>query len=108
MRVIMEKFALTATAIAPSEELSLCRKATALVVGEADAPTTELLVELLAQDAILLHEVCDGVLLSVTHPPGEGQEEEVQCRSGGHRTAEWTAVLGSRNWRTTVYPPAFG
>ncbi|MDG2304737.1 MAG: hypothetical protein P8R42_08785 [Candidatus Binatia bacterium] len=86
MRVIMEKFALTATAIAPSEELSLCRKATALVVGEADAPTPELAVELLAQDAVLLHEVRDCVLLTSVHPPGENQEEEVEsCRR--HRQA---------------------
>ena len=69
-----------------SEELPLGREAAALFIGEADASTAELPVELLAQDAILLDQIRDDVLLSAIHEPGEGQEKEVQCSGRQHRT----------------------
>jgi hypothetical protein len=36
-----------------------------------------LLLELLAQDAVLLDQVRDDAQLSLVHPPGEGQKEEL-------------------------------
>ena len=60
-----------------SEELPLGRQSASLVVGEADMPTGDLLVELLAENAVLLHEVRDDILLAPIHPPGERQQEEL-------------------------------
>ncbi len=80
-----------------SEELPLGRETAALVIGESYASTTELLVELLAQDTVLLDQLRDDILLPTIHPPGEGQEEELQCWGGGHPRAGWTRMLGSRN-----------
>jgi len=51
--------------------LALRREATALIVGQPDAPPLQLLPE----DAVLLHEVLDDLLLVAVDPSSEGHEQ---------------------------------
>ena len=59
-----------------AKKLTLRRQLTTLIVGEAHPPTTELTVDLIAQDTVLLHEVIDdGLLPSGTHPANVGSRK---------------------------------
>ena len=63
-----------------ADGLALHHEASALVVGEAKAASSELLTE----DAVLLHQVVDDAVLVAVDPAGEEQKEEVERgRRGG-------------------------
>jgi hypothetical protein len=61
-----------------ADESALRGEPPALSVGEAQAPTAELL----PQDAVLLLEVRDDLGLAAVHPAREHQEQELQRFSG--------------------------
>ena len=64
-----------------AEHLALGGQPAALVIGESQAPTSELFPE----HAVLLDEVSDDVCLFAVHPAGEGGEEELEREGIGHR-----------------------
>jgi len=65
-----------------TEWLALRREAPTLIVGQPDAPPLQLLPE----DAVLLHEVLDDLLLVAVDPSSEDHEQQPQGREVGcHR-----------------------
>ena len=63
-----------------SEDLALDREAASLIVVEPESSV----FELLTQDAVLLLQVVDDLVLVAVHPAGNGEEEEVEwVRMGG-------------------------
>jgi hypothetical protein len=70
-----------------AESASPRREAAALVIGQPEAAPLQLLL----QDAVLLYQVLDNVLLVAIDPPREGQEQHLQRRESG---LHWSILPG--------------
>ncbi len=65
---------------APTEDLALRCESAALVIRESESSPAELFL----QDAVLLHEVLDNLVLVAIDPAGERGEEELKREEVGH------------------------
>ena len=83
--------------------LRLRRQATALIVGQLQSPAPELLLE----DAVLLDQVGNDVLLMPIDPAGDGQEQQLE-REGGGRHRPIVGALNSMPCRRLPAGPVFG
>ena len=68
---------------AAPEDLPLGSESAALVIGQAKALVSELLLE----DSVLLDEVIDGVSLMTVDPAREGREEKLEPEEIWHVTS---------------------
>ncbi len=67
---------------APSNSLAPHGQSAALIVGQAESSSTELLL----QDSILLAEILDDRILLTGDPAGQGGDEDLpRSENGGHR-----------------------
>ena len=75
-----------------AKRFTLHGEATTLGVREAQAAAAEFL----SQNTVLRLQVVDDVLLLAIHPPGEGEEEELQCDGHLGHALPWTPGFAAR------------